>query len=86
MVQEQLSPTERQKAVLRAVIHDYIYSAEPVGSRSVARRYAFHLGPASIRNIMADMEELGYLAQDDIGRTGLGSMDLSKTLSRHRGQ
>ncbi|MGH7408698.1 MAG: heat-inducible transcriptional repressor HrcA [Candidatus Methylomirabilales bacterium] len=63
MVQEQVSLTQRQKAVLRAVIHDYIDWAEPVGSRSVSRRYAFHLGPASIRNIMADLEELGYLAQ-----------------------
>jgi heat-inducible transcriptional repressor len=63
MVQEQGPLTERQKAILRAVIHDYIHSAEPVGSRSVSRRYAFQLGPASIRNIMADLEELGYLAQ-----------------------
>ena len=62
-MEQQQVPTERQKAVLRAVIHDYIHSAEPVGSRTVARRYAFHLGPASIRNIMADLEDLGYLAQ-----------------------
>ncbi len=63
MAQGQASLTERQRGVLRAVIHDYIHSAEPVGSRSVSRRYAFHLGPASIRNVMADLEELGYLAQ-----------------------
>jgi heat-inducible transcriptional repressor len=63
MEQRQVALTQRQKAVLRAVIHDYIHSAEPVGSRTVARRYAFQLGPASIRNIMADLEELGYLAQ-----------------------
>lgn len=55
--------TERQREVLRAIIQDYILSAEPVGSRSVARKYGFRLSPASIRNIMADLAELGYLAQ-----------------------
>jgi len=55
--------TERQRQVLRAVIQDYILAAEPVGSRRVARQYGFRLSPATIRNIMADLEELGYLAQ-----------------------
>ncbi|MFQ5881940.1 MAG: heat-inducible transcriptional repressor HrcA [Candidatus Methylomirabilales bacterium] len=55
--------TERQREVLRAIIQDYISSAEPVGSRSVARRYGFRLSPATIRNIMADLADLGYLAQ-----------------------
>ena len=55
--------TERQREVLRAIIQDYILSAEPVGSRSVARKYGFRLSPASIRNIMSDLAELGYLAQ-----------------------
>jgi heat-inducible transcriptional repressor len=55
--------TERQREVLRAVIQDYILTAEPVGSRRVARQYGFRLSPATIRNIMADLEEVGYLAQ-----------------------
>lgn len=55
--------TERQRDVLRTIIQDYISSAEPVGSRSVARKYGFRLSPATIRNIMADLAELGYLAQ-----------------------
>ncbi len=55
--------TEREREVLRAIIHAYISSAEPVGSRSVARKYGFQLSPATIRNIMADLEERGYLDQ-----------------------
>jgi heat-inducible transcriptional repressor len=55
--------TERERGVLRAIIQDYIGSAEPVGSRSVARKYGLRLSPATIRNIMADLAELGYLDQ-----------------------
>lgn len=55
--------TERERDVLRAIIQDYISSAEPVGSRSVARKYGFRLSPATIRNIMADLAEFGYLDQ-----------------------
>lgn len=54
---------ERKKKVLKALIDDYIATAEPVGSRTLARRYAFGVGPATIRNEMADLAELGYLDQ-----------------------
>ncbi|MBI4536470.1 MAG: heat-inducible transcription repressor HrcA [candidate division NC10 bacterium] len=53
----------RQRSVLRAIIQDYIRTAEPVGSRTVVKRYGFSLSPASIRTIMSDLEELGYVAQ-----------------------
>jgi heat-inducible transcriptional repressor len=55
--------TGRDREILRSIIQDYISSAEPVGSRSVARKYGFRLSPATIRNIMADLAELGYLNQ-----------------------
>ena len=55
--------TERHREVLRAIIRDYITTAEPVGSRAISRRHGFNLSPASIRNIMADLEELGFLTQ-----------------------
>jgi len=55
--------TERQQGVLRAIVLDYVRTADPVGSRTIARRYGFSLSPASIRTIMADLEELGYLIQ-----------------------
>ena len=61
MVESEL--TERRRQVLQAVLDDYIRTAEPVGSRVVAKRYPLGLSPATIRNTMADLEELGYLTQ-----------------------
>ncbi|HTU03638.1 MAG TPA: heat-inducible transcriptional repressor HrcA [Candidatus Sulfotelmatobacter sp.] len=53
----------RHRDVLRSVVTDYIRTAEPVGSRTISRKYGFSLSPATIRTIMADLEELGYLSQ-----------------------
>ena len=53
----------RHREVLIALIREYIDSAEPVGSRVLARRHFPALSPATIRNVMADLEEMGYLAQ-----------------------
>ena len=53
---------ERSRKILEAIIEDYIDSAEPVGSRAVTRRHAMALSPATVRNVMADLEEMGYLA------------------------
>ncbi|MGH7411638.1 MAG: heat-inducible transcriptional repressor HrcA [Candidatus Methylomirabilis sp.] len=55
--------TLRQRQILKAVIHDYITSGEPVGSRTIARRHLSDLSAATIRNVMADLEEVGYLSQ-----------------------
>src|SRR5918996_6271697 len=54
---------ERSRQVLLAIIAEYVESAEPVGSRSVARRHMRGLSPATIRNVMADLEDMGYLSQ-----------------------
>lgn len=54
---------ERKRRILRVVTDDYISSAEPVGSRTIARKYDLGLSPATIRNEMADLEEEGYLQQ-----------------------
>lgn len=54
---------ERKRKVLRAIIDDYIDTAEPVGSRTIVRRYELGVSPATIRNEMADLEMLGYLEQ-----------------------
>ncbi len=53
----------RHQGVLRAIVLDYIRTAEPVGSRTISRKYGFSLSPATIRTTMADLEELGYVAQ-----------------------
>jgi heat-inducible transcriptional repressor len=53
----------RRSVVLRAVVSDYIRSGEPVGSATVATRHRLGVSPATIRNDMASLEELGYLNQ-----------------------
>ncbi|SRR5690606_35653787 len=55
--------TERQKKILQAVVDDYIQTAEPVGSRAVSKRKGVGFSAATIRNEMADLEEMGYLEQ-----------------------
>ncbi len=53
--------SERKKAILQAIIEDYIQTAEPVGSRNIAKNHDLGLSAATIRNEMADLEEMGYL-------------------------
>jgi len=52
---------ERSQNILEAIVEDYIASAEPVGSRAITRRHSFNLSPASVRNVMSDLEEMGFL-------------------------
>lgn len=54
---------ERKKMILKAVVDDYITSAEPVGSKSLATKISLKLSPATLRNEMAELETLGYLEQ-----------------------
>ncbi|MGE5673562.1 MAG: heat-inducible transcriptional repressor HrcA [Mycobacterium leprae] len=54
---------ERKNKVLQAIIEDYVATAEPVGSRTLARKYHLGVSPATIRNEMSDLEEMGYLEQ-----------------------
>lgn len=54
---------EREALILQAVVHTYIMTAEPVGSRSIVKRYGLDWSPATVRNVMADLEELGFLEQ-----------------------
>jgi heat-inducible transcriptional repressor len=55
--------TPRSKEVLYEIVEAYITTGEPVASRSVARRWHDTLSAASIRNVMADLDEEGYLSQ-----------------------
>src|SRR5215471_5182356 len=54
---------ERPADILRLIIRSYVTSGEPVGSRTLAKLMEWRLSPATIRNIMSDLEEDGYLAQ-----------------------
>jgi len=60
---DNLMDSERVRKILTAIIREYVASAGPVGSRSLARRYGLDLSPATIRNVMADLTEMGYLSQ-----------------------
>jgi len=55
--------TDRKLAILKAIVEDYIATAEPVGSRTLSRKYIYNLSSATIRNEMSDLEEMGYLQQ-----------------------
>jgi heat-inducible transcriptional repressor len=55
--------SERQRMILNAIVDDYIRSAEPVGSRTISKRGNVGFSPATIRNEMSDLEEMGYLEQ-----------------------
>lgn len=55
--------SERQLKILEAIISDFIDTAQPVGSRTLSKKYPMGISSATIRNEMADLEELGYLVQ-----------------------
>lgn len=54
---------ERKQQILLAIIKDYVNTAEPVGSRTISRKYKLGVSPATIRNEMSDLEEMGYIEQ-----------------------
>lgn len=56
-----LTLSQRSRQILEAIIEDYIVTAEPVGSSAVARRHSLALSSATVRNVMASLEELGLL-------------------------
>jgi heat-inducible transcriptional repressor len=53
--------TEREKVILRYIIEDFIQTANPVGSRYISKKTDINLSPATIRNVMSDLEELLYI-------------------------
>ena len=55
--------TDRDKKIFSLAIHEYILTAEPVSSRKIAKKYNLNLSPATIRNVMADLEEMGFFYQ-----------------------
>lgn len=53
---------KREREILKHVVYNYIRTASPVGSRYVSRHFESNLSPATIRNVMADLEEQGFLS------------------------
>ena len=68
---------EREQKILQAIVHSFILHANPVGSRSLAKQLErdLKLSPATIRNVMSDLEELGYIAHP---HTSAGRMPTDK--------
>lgn len=58
--------SERQKLVLKAIIEEYVKTNEPVGSRTISKRSELAFSPATIRNDMADLEDMSYLEKTHI--------------------
>ncbi len=55
--------TERQLEIVLSVVYEYITTGEPVGSRTISKRYIKGCSAATVRNEMSDLEEMGYLYQ-----------------------
>lgn len=55
--------SERKLKILQTIVSDFIDSAEPIGSRTLSKKTDLNISPATIRNEMADLEDMGYLAQ-----------------------
>src|SRR5512145_663579 len=53
--------SDRRRQILEVIIEEYIATAQPIGSRTLTRFSAISLSPASVRSVMAELEELGYL-------------------------
>ena len=52
---------ERSREILRRIVESYVETGEPVGSRTLSKRFSMSLSPATIRNVMADLEDSGLL-------------------------
>ena len=55
--------TERKMIILQAIVRNYLETGEPVGSRTISKYTDLNLSSATIRNEMADLEEMGYIIQ-----------------------
>jgi len=62
-MREKSALTERSVVILHSIVREFIETGEPVASRTIARKLRLNLSPASVRNIMADLYDEGYLAQ-----------------------
>ena len=63
----------RRQTLLEIIVADYIQTAVPVASQQLVKRYALHVSPATIRNDMAEIEELGYISRPHSSSGGIPS-------------
>lgn len=55
--------SDRDRRILSAIVEEFVQSAEPVGSRHLAKKFGLEISPATVRNAMSDLEEMGLLSQ-----------------------
>ena len=58
--------TEREKLVLNAIVNYYLTSGDTIGSRALVKKYGIDFSSATIRNVMADLEDGGYIAKTHV--------------------
>jgi len=66
MAETIVEPTDRQVQILKAVIEEYVETAEPVGSEVLEKKYFLGVSPATVRNEMVKLTETGYLKQPHV--------------------
>lgn len=59
---------ERSRVLLKTLIERYIVEGQPVGSRTLSKHSGLELSPATIRNVMSDLEEMGFIASPHTSR------------------
>lgn len=59
MIYENLN--EREKTILRSIVQQFILTASPVGSRNITKKFNVGVSPATVRNIMSDLEDSGFI-------------------------
>jgi heat-inducible transcriptional repressor len=74
--------TRREQEILHSIIREYIETGEPVGSRTISKRWNDNLSAASIRNVMADLADEGYLSQP---HTSAGRVPTEKAFRHYAG-
>ena len=52
---------DREKTILRSIVQQFILTASPVGSRNITKRFNVGVSPATVRNIMSDLEDNGFI-------------------------
>ena len=59
MIYEDLN--DREKTILRSIVQQFILTASPVGSRNITKKFNVGVSPATVRNIMSDLEDSGFI-------------------------
>ena len=73
---------DRKKRILQVIVEDFILTNTPVGSRTISKSSGLGVSSATIRNEMADLEEMGYLIQPHVSAGRAPSWTRCKTATR----